>query len=70
MPILPVKYIFNYFLNECSGLVEIKAGPIFAGKLKLVKSLTIAVWQHEIGETFDVSVIFAKCGTSILQVEL
>jgi hypothetical protein len=49
MPILPAKYIFNYFLNECSGLVEIKAGPIFAGKLKLVKSLTIAVLQHEIG---------------------
>ena len=49
VPILPATYIFNYFLNECSGLAEIKAGPIFAGGLKPVKSLTIAVLRHESG---------------------
>ena len=49
MPILPAKYIFSYFLNECGGLAEIKAGLIFTGGLKLVKSLTIAVLRHEIG---------------------
>ena len=41
MPILLEKYIFSYFLNECSGLAEIKAAPIFAGGLKPVKSLTM-----------------------------
>jgi hypothetical protein len=41
MPIYPPKYIFFYFTNKCDGLAKIKAGLIFVGWLKVVKSLTI-----------------------------
>jgi len=41
MPIGPVKSIFFYFTNKCDGLAKIKAGLIFVGWLKVVKSLTI-----------------------------
>jgi hypothetical protein len=36
-----VKYIFFYFTNKCDGLAQIRVGLIFAGWLKVVKSLTI-----------------------------
>ena len=49
MPILLVKNILFYFMNKCDGLAEIKVALIFAGGLKVVKSLTIAVSQPEIG---------------------
>jgi len=44
-----VKYIFFNFTNKCDGLAKIRAGLIFAGWLKVVKSLTIgaaAVWNR------------------------
>ncbi len=50
MPICLVKIIFFYFTNKCDGLAEIEAGLIFAGGLKVVKSLTIAVSQHKPGK--------------------
>jgi hypothetical protein len=36
-------------MNKCDGLAEIMAGLIFSGGLQVVKSLTIAVSQHETG---------------------
>jgi hypothetical protein len=49
MPILLAKYILFYFMNKCKGLVEIKAGRIFVGGLKVVKSLTVAASQPGTG---------------------
>ena len=36
-------------MNKCDGLAEIKVVLIFAGVLKVVKSLTTAVSQPETG---------------------